>query len=506
MSNLGVTTENGAMALPTTFDARLDLFFKCVRDLVPTPKDEEQPFAIDTNTGASFTQDSMALIELIEKSWKVDPLDTFKILINWRDCRGGKGDRRGFIMAMKYISTTYPDWFTANIGNYAYFGRYLDLIHLWYLVDSQDHKMVLIQTIADQLKADKDADSPTLLAKWLPSENAKWDRFQPGHPRFSHALCKVLFGVRYVGGGEMKQLRQDYLAPLRKKIKLVESNLCRGALDDIRYDEVPSCAMKRYRKTFFAKDQHRFQKYLDLVKSGQSKINAKQVYPHELVAHYFNSGGLDQVIEAQWAAIKEQVEKTGAFNRAISVVDVSGSMSGVPMQVAIALGILSANESNGHKVVSFSTTPQLHTVRAGESLQTQVEAMSRMDWGMSTDLEKVFDLLLEMDPIDTVYIFSDMQFNQAVADGGDTATHYELAREKYALAGRELPRIVFWNLRGAAQSFPVSSNEQGVVMLAGYSPSLLKAIVGGKEINPLTVMLDIIRAERYDRVKAPADI
>lgn len=258
------------------------------------------------------------------------------------------------------------------------------------IVDQLKKDMAVLAAPKAEDGAKNEGGSISLLGKWLPSENRKWDRAVAGHQRFSIALCKNLLGVRYVTGNELKKLRQDYVTPLRNRIKLVESDMSRNDFASIDYQQVPSIAMKRYRNAFYAKDKARFDNYISQVKAGTKKINADQVYPHELVARYLSGSGfkVDDVIEAQWRALREKVDQKGAFKNAISVVDVSGSMNGVPMQVAIALGILSANASNNNQVISFSNVPQLHKVDHTATLRKQVETMRRMGWGMNTDIEK----------------------------------------------------------------------------------------------------------------------
>jgi hypothetical protein len=123
-----------------------------------------------------------------------------------------------------------------------------------------------------------------------------------------------------------------------------------------------------------------------------------------------------------------------------------------------------------------------------------------MEWGWNTDFAKVCDLILGMEDksITKIFIFSDMQFDKAIQNGD--ATHFQVLKQKFADNGRVMPTIIFWNLRGNTKDFPVRSNEQGVVMLSGYSPSLLTALLDGEEITPLSIMLQTIRAPRYDRI------
>jgi hypothetical protein len=483
-------TENGAIAHGSTQDARLDLFFKTVRDLGGVP-------LVET---ADFEADETLLYELIERSWGVDPLDTMKILFNWRDCRNGKGDRHGFLMAMQYIDSNYNEWLTMNMEHIPTFGRFLDLVHLWYLVIPET-KEVIMTALVKQLKQDLDSlnnnEQVSLLAKWIPSENGKWDRFVKGHPRFLVSFCQKLYGKIRVAPTDLKSFRKTYLVPLRAQIKIVESAMCAKAFNTIQYDRVPSVAMKRYRNAFQKNDEDRFKEYISLLVKGETKINASQVYPHELVRHYLNNGAYDEIIEQQWKVWKEKVDITGAFRNAISVVDVSGSMTGVPMEVAIALGLLSLNVTNKKQVITFSATPKLHKIPQ-TSLCDQVANIRAMDWGMNTDIDKVFNLLLTMEEVERVFIFSDMQFDEAKTNN----SNFDAAKRLFAKNKRILPPVVFWNLRGSTDSFPVTTNEEGVIMLSGYSPNLLDSLLENKEFSALSLMLEIIRHPRYDCIKA----
>jgi hypothetical protein len=484
-------TENGAQAFDSTQDARLDLFFKTVRNVAGVPK-------VEGNEEFGSTPDR--LHSLIQAAWNQDPLDTLKILFNWRDCRSGKGDRHGFIVAMQFIETEYKEWFAINFKHIPQFGRYLDLIHLWHLV-SQESQGLIMTYLADQLKQDLNdlkigKESISLLAKWIPSENSKWDRFKKGE-RFVISMVRKITGKRNIQSKDLKNFRKSVLVPLRAYIDLVESKMCAKQFDTIKYETVPSAALKRYCRAFHARDGERFTAYLDALKKGETKINASQVFPHELVQHYLNGGSYDEVIEQQWKVWKEKVDAIGAFQNCMAIVDVSGSMSGVPMTVAIALGLLSLNASNGQEVISFSAKPVIHQITS-TTLCDQVKSMIRLDWGSHTDIDRVFQMILGMEQrIDRIFIFSDMQFDMAV--GG--ATNFQSARDLFQSRNRELPNIVFWNLRGDTNNFPVRTNDEGALMLSGYSPNLLQSLLENKTLSPLQLMFEIIHHPRYDCIQ-----
>lgn len=492
-------TENGAPSLASTLDPRLNLFFKTVRDLGN----------FDDAANLAHNDSNETLYDLVAESWSVNKLDTLKILMNWRDCRGGKGDYSGFLVAIAYLWQTDPEWIDCNFALIPEFGCWLDLVKLWHLC-SFDKKDLIMNHICDRLQTDQQlyanntTEGISLLAKWLPSENSKWDRYSLH--RFTHSLCRKLFGNFNVTGHDLKAMRHEFLAPLRKHLAIVETKMCNNQFNTINYEAVPSVAMTKYRNAFLRKDSIRFNRYLEKVKAGTSKINSSQVYPHDLVRKYFGYVSEDAVIEAQWQAIKAKVSDSRAFDNAVCVVDVSGSMSGTPMEVAIALGLLSLGESNKNQVITFSENPKLHTIN-GTSLFTQVKNIQNMEWGYNTNFEKVMHLVLKMvkegNNIERLFIFSDMQFDAALS--GSDQTHFQTMKALFEEAGASMPEIVFWNLRGTTSDFPVECHASGVIMLSGYSPSLLSSIIDNGDITPLGMMFRIINNPRYDIIATPSD-
>lgn len=493
-------TENGAVSLKSTLDPRLNLFFKTVRDL------------------GSFTDDSSnkSLYDMVDKSFQVSPLDTVKILMNWRDCRGGKGDHRGFLVAFAYLSKIHPEWFYSNLHLLSEYGSYLDYVKLWHLVEDSRAKTEIMDLIVETLKQDMKAleadtnstSKVSLVAKWIPSEKYKWDRYNDH--KFVYELCRKFFRIQRVDNNHLKMLRKQVIVPLREHIKIVESKMCAEKYHEIDYEAVPSVAMNKYKKAFKRNDAERFDEYMSSVLRGEKKINSSQVYPHDLVRQYLNNvvREADSVIEAQWAEIKKKAQESKAFDKSIVVCDVSGSMDGTPMEVAIALGLLGLYDN---KLITFSEQPSLYHVPNG-SLYEQVKLLKEMPWGYNTNFSRVMDLVIGLsarkpeDAIKRIFIFSDMQFDVAVGLPNSSNTHFETFTQRFKDAGVEMPQIVFWNLRGDTKDFPVKYDERGVVMMSGYSPALLNGLLEGKQVTPIDVMMNIINNSRYNMVQCPLNI
>jgi hypothetical protein len=81
--------------------------------------------------------------------------------------------------------------------------------------------------------------------------------------------------------------------------------------------------------------------------------------------------------------------------------------------------------------------------------------------------------------------------------------HMEMIQNSFVSAGYVAPRIVLWNLRAAYKDFHAKADKEGVVVLSGWSPSLLKAIsANGVQVKtPYEGMREILDNPRYDAVR-----
>ena len=515
-------TENGAPSLSTTGDARLDLFSKVCRD---TEVDR--------------------LVGLLERSWAVSPLDTLKIVFHLRDCRGGKGERQQFTNAMYWLMDSHRPEFEANFQHIPFYGRWKDLLaFLGTAYEAETIKLYTKQLQEDMallvLGGGKEKQL-TLAAKYAPSEGQSFDTKYQAATKFARSM-----------GMNKRGYRVNVLRPLRSQIDanalLLERHMTDRPSDweSIDFSKVPSIALKKYKRAFERHQKERYAAYLDSVKKGEKKINVLRLMPHEIVGAYIGGGvrvsveGPDSTVETQWKAFVEQTRAKATFGNAISMVDVSGSMGRrgnlnpkavSPITVSVAMGILIAELTTGpfrDKVITFAAEPKLISLE-GETLYSKTKGLTT-GAAENTNIQAAFDLLLNSAKMfkaapdqmpKTLFIFSDMQFDDiqdlplggnyvTAADGSlqwipvpKPVTNFEALKQKYADAGYQLPRIVFWNLRGDTDDFVVSKDDHGTACISGFSSDLLKLVIDGKDISPLKVMLEAIGDPRYDRIVSP---
>ncbi|KAL8489016.1 hypothetical protein ACS0TY_025066 [Phlomoides rotata] len=361
----------------------------------------------------------------------------------------------------------------------------------------------------------------SLSAKWCPSLDSSFDRktllcetiAKKVFPRSEYPEYEGVEDAHYAYRVR-DRLRKEVLVPLRKVLELPEVYIGANDWGSIPYNRVASVAMKHYKKKFLDHDGERFREYLEKVRSGEAKIAAGALLPHEIIAALddisSNDGGA--VAELQWKRMVDDMAKKGTLNNCLAICDVSGSMSGIPMEVSVALGVLVSELSEEPwkgRLITFSASPKLQMVE-GDSLREKTMFVRRMEWGMNTNFQKVFDLILEVamngklkadDMIKRLFVFSDMEFDQASQNPWETDYQAIVRKFRECGYGEEcVPEIVFWNLRDSAAT-PVPGSQKGVALVSGFSKNLITLFLEkGGPMDPVTVMDNAISGEEYQKL------
>ena len=96
-----------------------------------------------------------------------------KCLFEMAYCRGGKSERRFFRVCYSWLIENYPDMARRNMELIPMYRRWDDVIYS-FVGTSLEKDMV--DFIKKQLMLDMESQTPSLLGKWMPSENASADR------------------------------------------------------------------------------------------------------------------------------------------------------------------------------------------------------------------------------------------------------------------------------------------------------------------------------------------
>ena len=283
----------------------------------------------------------------------------------------------------------------------------------------------------------------SLVAKYAPRE--------AGNKAADRALAAALADRLAPGDAQRHAQYRKRVAAVNRVLGTVEVTMCAepSAWATINPGTVPGRALQKYRAAFFNEGvpvtkssdgkvtghssrkraltspdrvaaAARFSDHIERAARGEAGFTIKAadvVYPHEIVRAALELvsaipqrgrararaladaaiNGRASLLEAQWRAIVSRAQASGALGRMLAMCDVSGSMSGTPMEVSIALGMLIAECSTGafaNSVLTFDSVPRLVTFAAGATFLERVAQLSAAPWGMSTDFQAACNLVL----------------------------------------------------------------------------------------------------------------
>ena len=453
------------------------------------------------------------VILMFRKAFAENPVYALKCLFYIRDARGGQGERRFFRVVMKDLATYNTDAAKRNLKFVPEFGRWDDL----YIFVGTPLEKDALQLMKEQLALDVQCKTPSLLAKWLKSENTS-----SADSRYLANKTRAYLGMSH------KQYRKT-LSILRQRINVLERLMSAGRWDEIEFDKIPSRAGMIYKNAFARHDLERaknenVQTYADFAKDTTKKVNASVLNPVDIAERVFNHryGATDTdraMYEKYWQNLKDYYN--GREENGIAVVDVSGSMTGQPMNAAVSMGAYIAERGKGpfaNHFITFSGNPQLVRFE-GIDIYDKFHRAVSADWGMNTNIEATFDLLLNValqnkcaqdEMPSTVYIFSDMEFDSCATMGPvssdrysrwsshnapvDTTTLFEKMKVKWANHGYKLPRVIFWNLDARHENIPAIG--EGFSFVSGFSMSMVETILSGKD--GYSLMMEKLDTPRYE--------
>lgn len=337
--------------------------------------------------------------------------------------------------------------------------------------------------------------------KWLKSENA------------SNKETKMIADkIREYFKLSHRQYRK-LLSKGRENERILERLMSLNRWEEIEFDKIPSRAGMIYRNAFARRGETKEQ-YKDFAKDTTTKVNANVLYPHEVVHKAFKCDEDSYesterlMLQKYWENLKDIYQ--GREENAIAVVDVSGSMSGTPIEAAIGLGMYIAERGKGpfaNHFITFSEIPNFEEIK-GVDIVDKIGRMASSDWGYNTDIEAVFNLLLEIAKDENVkaddipqrlYILSDMEFDEGLdLKEKNVNTLLENIAEKWYNAGYELPQLIFWNLDARQQNIPLLKGAR-FGYISGFSTNIIDSVLTGKD--GIDLMLEKLKSNRYNDIK-----
>lgn len=450
--------------------------------------------------------------------------DLMVLIFATRNTRGGKGEKKlAYEMFLRVYSQGLPKTALALLKLFPHYGYWKDMLHLIKInkelnkesSSNKDEELfkAAINIMADQLAMDRlelkqykqtaslestNKPSISLLAKWLPRENASLDKKTGVVNALSQELARsmALIGGSSsadstdsapVGHGtawqsKSKRLYRKTISELTEYLSLPEVLLSSQREEEIQFGRVASKAMMVLSDTFLNqrlknKDQPRSDRPERIALADRfvqhlvshKGLKGSQLMPHEIVRQIMSTstiGKMDELVyNAQWKSLREsvvtqiqqlQLQRQQQQSQSddvptpffVPLSDVSGSMYGTPLEVSIAMGILLSEITHPafrDLVMTFESTPQWHSLKSSDTIVQKVRSLQLAAWGGSTNFIAAFRLLLKIAEekklpradLPSLIVFSDMQFDEASdGEGGLTTMHEQIGLEYQATAHR----------------------------------------------------------------------
>lgn len=508
VSNKTMTT-NGATALKSTLNMVYDMF----------------AFA-----GAYRGRSDADCITLFKNAYDQDPEYALKCLFYNRDILQGQGERRFFRVCLNWLAKYDKDAVIRNLKFIPILGRWDDLYCLVGTpAEEEAFNLITNQVYTDlETMAESDTTWISLCAKWLKSENSSSQE--------TKRLAIITRNYLNLSAREYRKM----LSAMRERIKVLERLMSQGRWDEIEFDKIPSRAGLLYKNVFARHDlvKERYEKF---IKDDTTKVNAKALYPYDVVEKAINLMGsgswnwgwsskelvaLDDTerlaINKYWDNLTDYFN--GATLNAMVVCDTSGSMLGgggstAPINIAVSLAMHTAERAKGpfaNHYISFSRDARLVPIE-GVDFCDKVDRIVKSNICENTSLSSVFDLLArtaneynltERDMPKTLVICSDMQIDN-FSDrrsgygyyGGPDLTETTMSKIRRDWARKTnlpMPNIVYWNVNSTRNTI-LDDNQSGVTYVSGASPVLFQQILEG--VSGIELMMRKLDSERYKEIK-----
>lgn len=481
----------------------------------------------------------------------------YKMIGHTRDIISGKGE---YELAYMMIYTWYD--FSPELSKFALkclvelngshqYGSWKDIKYFCRYCQCNErngnHPLVkyAIQLLNERLRIDasmaEDKDI-SLAAKWAPREKSgfSWLYEDFATDYFKEYLVTANTPERHRKA--LLKCKTEYrklLSSLNKRIDTLQIKQCSHKWSSIDFNKVTSISIIKQKKAFlniksdgvvrYPDDEDRivcadnFKVLINNSLKGETEIKGMRISMADFTKQAINllrfstHNNKDEIdiLNSQW---RDNSSQNGALSNMIAMVDVSGSMDGDPINVAIALGIRIAEKSTfGKRVLTFSSKPTWVNLENCDDFVSSVSEIKKAEWGTNTNFHAALDMILDaiiinkMDPNDVqdmvLVVLSDMQID--AGDNCDKMALYELMEEKYANAGIRVhgkpykpPHILFWNLR-STNGFPCLSCQPNCSMMSGFSPALLntfcnQGIDALQSCSPWGILVKTLENERYN--------
>lgn len=426
-------------------------------------------------------------IEIIKSKFRAALNDdanlAVRALLYARDIREGLGERRLTRTILELLASEYPTIAKLIVPKIVYLGRWDDLLSM---IDGDSAvRNTVFVAIDDALHS----DNAGLAAKWMPRKG------------------KVASRIR----GYLRLSEQEWRKLLSSKTNVVENQMCAKDWNNIDYSSVPSVASGRYARAFGRHDQEGYASYLQSVKTGEvnektgkvEKINTEALYPYNVY------GMPNDTAQIAWNNLKDFVGDHSFLpildtSRSMTWFNVTGNLDGLDIGASLTVYLAERNKSV-FKGFALAFTENATWIKDDPSkhIHERLRNIRNANVHGSTNLDAAMEAILALakrnnvsqnDLPEFLVVLSDMQFDSGMYSSKPASKRTVKAFEE---AGYSAPKIIWWNLDSRYGTVPVKANAEGMALVSGFSPSVMKNVLSG-QVTPLKIMIHTLENSRYD--------
>jgi hypothetical protein len=331
----------------------------------------------------------------------------------------------------------------------------------------------------------RDSNTQKLCAKWMPRKG-----------KVAKLLANALFPASKTAHAQYRKLISSISNTLEQKMAAKQ-------WDEIEFAKLPSLALSKHKKAFARNCQETWTSYQESLVKGDTKINAGAIFPHQIYINWLKDKN-NIIADQQWKAVP--LPKLNS--RILVMADTSGSMFtptkyGFAIEICVALSVFLAEklpEPFKDLVLTFNANPEFIDLSNRNSSMDKICELTKAHWGMNTDFRKAYTRILEVakanklaqsEMPEYLLVFSDMQFDIA----GSGKFPVESIKESFESFGYKMPRLIFWNLVGT-DTVPALFNDEGVLLLSGFSLSILEQIMISKgDFTPESALISLLEGK-----------
>ena len=435
-------TENGAVALNTTGDARLDFF---------------------GTVGSLRTADKERITRLFSEAWKADPLFATRIAFYARDVRGGLGERQTFRTILQYMAQYHPEGLRPNLDLIGVYGRYDDM---YCLIGTplEDEMWAAMKKQFEEDRMNMEAGNAiSLLAKWIKTADVE-------------ALMSA---------GRWDEIR--YAEVPSRAMMIYRNAFMRH--DEERFGEFVQRAVRGEETVHSAT----LYPYDIIEKVMEMHWNGCRIRE-------------DEALEAQWRQLPDYVEAgTNALVIADTSGSMMGRPLATSVGLAVYFAERNTGAYH-NMFMSFSGTSRIQVLKGdtlAQKLRSIDMNDWANNTNLEAAFKHVLEIAVrnrvpaeEMPK--SLIVISDMEIDFC---GNKNWTFYEKMAQKFRKFGYQIPNIIFWNVASRHDVFHADKGRAGVQLASGQSAAVFRQVMQCIGLNPVEAMEKIIGSERYAAIE-----